>query len=48
MLRKRLLKEGGRLAHLPKGVPMGGDRMAASVPGFPTSLANAGKMPVVF
>jgi hypothetical protein len=35
--------EGGSLAHLP----MGCERMAASVPVFPTSLANAGKMPAL-
>ena len=44
MPRKRRVKEGGRLAHLP----MGCERMAVSVPDFSTSLANAGKMPVVF
>ena len=43
MPRKRRVKEGGRLAHLP----MGCERMAASVPAFPTSLANAGKMPAL-
>ena len=37
------LKEGGRLAHQP----MGCKRMAASVPDFPISLANAGKMPAL-
>ena len=41
--RKRRVKEGGRLAHLP----MESERMAASVPAFPTSLANAGKMPAL-
>ena len=43
MPRKRRVKEGGRLAHRP----MGCERMAASVPPFPTSLANAGKMPAL-
>jgi hypothetical protein len=43
MPRKRRVKEGGSLAHLP----MGCERMAASVPPFPTSLANAGKMPAL-
>ncbi len=38
---KRRVKEGGRLALQP----MGRERMVASVPGYPTSLANAGKMP---
>ena len=41
--RKRRVKEGGRLAHLPSGC----ERMAVSVPAFPTSLANAGKMPAL-
>jgi hypothetical protein len=41
MPRERRVKEGGRLAHLP----MGCETMAASVPDFPFSLANAGKMP---
>ena len=41
--RKRWVKEGGSLAHLP----MGCERMAASVPPFPTSLAHAGKMPAL-
>ena len=43
MPRKRRVKEGGRLAHLA----MGWERIAASVPAFPTSLANAGKMPAL-
>jgi hypothetical protein len=37
----RRVKEGGHLALQP----MGRDRIAASVPDFPTSLAKAGKMP---
>jgi hypothetical protein len=41
MPRKRRVKESGRLALQP----MGRERMAASVPDFATSLANAGKMP---
>ncbi len=41
--RKRRVKEGGSLAHLP----MGCERMAASVPPFPTPLASAGKMPAL-